>query len=136
MLKNKKILLVMVGICLAIVTLTCSRAYAQSTSYGTYLSMDAHSTCTGSMREFYQRNHQISIVPVEIDWGTIKLNIKLYRKGLFTSSAVYTLNSAKLSEIGHTYTYYMGNHDTGKFYYFFSGDSPIYAEPVTLTSYD
>lgn len=137
MLKNKKIILIFIGISLITILLFCTRVFAASTSYGSSLRMDANSTCTGSTREYYQRNHQISIVPKEIQWGTAQLTIKLHRKSFFSDSVVYT-TSATLDQINHTYIYYMGNHDTGKFYYFFSssGHSPLYAEPVTMTSYD
>lgn len=135
--KSKRILCIG-SIALAIILLLCGTVLA--TTYVSTLRMDANSSATGTERDYHERNHQISIYPKELENGATRITINLHRKS-FLSNKVVSTAVVYIDQINKTYTYGMGNHDTGKFYYYFQsfGNSPtgaIYADPVTMISYD
>lgn len=137
--KSKKVLLIGL-ILLTMVFFSCINVFANSTSYTSTLRMSANSSATGATREYVERNHKISIYPKELEDGATRITIDLHKKGIFSDNVVST-STVYIDQVNKTYTCGMGNHDTGKFYYHFSsfGNSPtgsIYADPVTMTSYD
>ncbi len=115
-----------------------STVLASSTSYTSSLYMEANSSHSGSSRTYNERNHSISLY--ELTSTNADLEIELIKKNLFSSSTVYT-GTVNIRNANTTYSKYMGNHDTGKYYYLFStfGKSncgKINANPVTMTSYN
>lgn len=139
---SKKLKSILLVVAMAVVTLLaiCSNVFAASTTYSSYIDMSAgNTTLTGSTRKYDQRNHKISFYVTSLS-GSANVHTSLHKKNLFNSTTVQETN-AYFDSTYKTYTYYMGNHDTGKYYYFFSTlgagrYGSFTADPVNMTSYD
>ncbi len=123
---------------------TVSLVYAESTTYSSYINCGDNSSVTGSERQYNQRNHKITLYPTELnygDGGSIRMHIDLCKKGWFGTSSTVTTIDANIDSTYRTYSYGMGNHDTGKYYYYFSTfgsgyHGQIIANPVNMICYD
>ena len=97
-----------------------------------------NTTLKGSTRQYNQRNHEISYNVTQLDANT-HMYTALKKDGFFSDTTVREQYVDFRSE--KTYTYNMGNHDTGKYYYYFStfGNGrygAFYADPVNMKCYD
>lgn len=137
--KTTKIFLIISVIMLSLIALS-SIVFAESTTYTSYLNMlSGNTTLKGSTRQYNQRNHEISYTVTQLDAPTV-MYTSLEKDGFFSDTTVYE-QTVEFNSANQTYTYYMGNHDTGKYYYYFSTFGlghcgAFYAEPVNMKCYD
>ncbi len=139
MTRKEKILFVISMIVIVISLLAvCSKVFAASTTYTSYLDMLAgNTTCQGGTRQYNQRNHSISLTITQLPVAG-KMYISLVKDGFFSDTTVSSKDNIEISQL-KTYSFYMGNYDTGKYYYYFSTygrGATFYANPVSMTCYD
>ena len=117
-----------------------TKVFAANTTYPSYIDMlSGNTTLTGESRNYKQKNHKISFKVTKL---TAKTHMRtcLIKDGLLSNTTVAD-TTVDFNAANKTYTYYMGSHATGKYYYYFStlGQyyyGSFYADPVTMTSYD
>lgn len=137
--RNVKIFFAILLLLVSLIALT-STVFAESTTYTSYIDMlSGNTSLTGSSRQYNQRNHDISYTVTQLDTVT-NMYTKLVKDGFFSDTTVYE-QMVRFDSANKTYTYYMGNHDTGKYYYYFSTygigrTGAFYANPVNMRSYD
>ena len=128
------------GICFAfaLVMLALTVTVFADTVYTSYLDLPANTFYSGNSRQYNERHHAISLCPQSLPTGIVNLTIKLKHWGiLYDPTDASTM--ATMTQTGNiTYTYDMGSHDVGSYYYYFQTDSgnSIYASPVIMSSFD
>lgn len=137
MTKKTKILLVVIIMMISLIILGI-KVFAESTTYTSYLNMLAgNTTLKGSTRQYNQRNHSISLTITQLP-VTGKMYMELVKDGFFSDTTVSYKDNIDIVQL-KTYSFYMGNYDTGKYYYYFStfgNPTAFYANPVNMTCYD
>lgn len=137
MTKKTKILFVVIISIISLIILGIN-VFAESTTYTSYLDMLAgNTTQQGSTRQYNQRNHSISLTITQLP-ATGKMYMSLVKDGFFSDTTVSSKDNIDIAQLT-TYSFYMGNHDTGKYYYYFSTfgrGATFYANPVHMTCYD
>lgn len=137
--KTVKTLIITFALLIVGLIAACS-VFAQSTTYTSSIYMAGNSTLTGSSRQYNQRNHKITLYPTLLN-GNTKMYISLSKDGWFGSTSVSSTD-AYMTQTNVTYAYEMGNHDTGKYHYYFSTfggghyGGEFRANPVNMISYD
>lgn len=140
----KKISIILTVGMLTLLSISCVQAAEEK--YKSTINMQGGTTLTGSGRDFKYEKHKIAIKPTELGFAYYntynRVDITLQRKGLFGYGDKKTV-TAKLSEVGKTYSYEMGSHSKGKFRYVFftnTNHQPwagvIKADPVYMYSYE
>lgn len=135
-LKTKKAFAICLVFILVLLSLTI-KVFAD-TSYTSHLDLPANTLYSGSKHQYNERNHSISLCPKSLPTGVVNLTMRLRHWSILFDAIDYSRVATMTKTGSITYSYGMGEHDTGTYYYQFKTDkdNSIYASPVIMSSID